>query len=75
MYEGGAAGDGVRDVECDFLGGAFVDEGAVGPANEAVSEYGEKGGLNRERTHVSLSRPFPTLNAATFSARREANSA
>ena len=27
--EGGAAGDGVGDVEGDFLGGAFVDEGAV----------------------------------------------
>ena len=29
MDEGGAAGDCVGDVECDFLGGAFVDEGAV----------------------------------------------
>ena len=55
MDEGGATGDGVGDVERDFLGGAFVDEGAVGSATFGIrvlvsSPRGTRdGGRERER--------------------------
>ena len=70
----GAHGDSVVHVPNDFGDGAVVDERAVCPVVRVRHIYISWSRLSAE-TYVVSSSPFPILNAATFSASREAKSA
>lgn len=73
MYELRALRERVLDVLLDFLDRAVVDQRPVRAKWRSLVR--KVCVVRQEGAYVSLSRPLPTLNAATFSARRDAKSA